>query len=351
MSSAAGQSSNDAPAYPAARESVVDLRSYPALHGAWRESWQTLAVMRELLAGEGLPPEVRCVAVSGSLGRMEQTSHSDVDLIVVLHDDIATEGDRAARAFQSVWRPLASLGLPPAKTHGIFAAPTSQTELCRPVDVGKIDEAVGVFGKRIQLLLDAQPLYADASFASLQEAVLARYGQDDALRHGDGHWTCLQRDVIRYWQSMAVQCRWRQRDDAAAWRIRNLKLQHSRRLMVAGLLLLLGEATRRPCGNLDWLGPRLSLTPLERVASVYLASADDGFGEVAAVCERFVAAMQDAQFRRRLAQPAHRGAPPDDCEAYRERSADAHRMAGELLRFVFARRGEWSDRFLTALLF
>jgi hypothetical protein len=280
---------------------------------------------------------------------MEQTPHSDVDLIVVLHDDC--DDSRAAEVYDSVWLSLAAVGLSRPKPNGIFATPTTQSQLCRPSDVGKVDEEMTVFGKRIQLLLDAQPLYEEAAFRSLQASILTRYGQDDALRHDDGCWTYLQRDLIRYFQSMAIHCQGRDRDQAGAWRLRNLKLQHSRRLMAAGLLFMLGECTTRSSDSSNWLLSQLSLTPLERVAAVFSTYNDEGFATIAACCEQFLAALQADAFRRRLTSPPKAPSTlPDECEDYRRLHRNGRQLAAELQRFLLARRGCWSHRFFESLL-
>jgi hypothetical protein len=280
---------------------------------------------------------------------MEQTPYSDVDLIVVLHDDC--DDRRAAEIHNAVWSNLSAVGLPRPKPGGIFATPISQAQLCRASDIGKVDEDMAVFGKRIQVLLDAQPLHDESAFCSLQASILRRYGQDDALRHGDGCWTYLQRDLIRYFQSMAIHCQWRDRDDAGAWRLRNLKLQHSRRLMTAGLLLMLGECTARGSDSLDWLLSQFPLTPLERIASIYSANSDESFTMVVQCYERFLAALQDEGFRRRLASPSQSPAAlPDECEDYRRLHRNGRQLASELQRFLFVRRGHWSERFFEALL-
>jgi len=325
------------------------LSPYPALAAAWRTSRETFTGLRKALHDADLASEVRCLAVSGSLGRMEQMPHSDVDLIVVLHNNC--DDQRATEVYDAVWSNLSAVGLPRPKPTGIFATPTSQAQLCRASDIGKVDEDMAVFGKRIQLLLDAQPLVNGAAFHSLQDAILTRYGQDDALRHGDGCWTYLQRDLIRYFQSMAIHCQWRDRNQAGAWRLRNLKLQHSRRLMTAGLLLTLGECTTRGSESLDWLLSQLRLTPLERIASVFSTRNDEDFATIAACYDQFLAALQDDGFRRRLASPPNDPAAPlDECEDYRRLRRNGRQLAAELQRFLLARRGPWSDRFFESLL-
>ncbi|MEQ8785280.1 MAG: DUF294 nucleotidyltransferase-like domain-containing protein [Pirellulaceae bacterium] len=337
------------PVFPAEREAALDLAPYAAIDTAWRTSRETFAALRDARGVGDLTAEIRCLAISGSLGRMEQTRRSDVDLIVVLHDNC--NDDRAAEVYAEVWSRLSAVGLPPPKTRGIFSTPTSQMQLCSAAALGKVDEDRAVFGKRIQLLLDAQPLWGEEAFTSLQRVILERYGQDDALRHGDGQWTYLQRDLIRYFQSMAIDCRQRDRGKPGVWRIRNLKLQHSRRLMIGALLLLLGESTSRGRTDLDGLLSRLSFTPLERIAAIYAACDDDGFTTIAAHYEQFAAGMLDDDVRRRLAAPLSDGGPPDACEDYQRLSRNGQQLAGELWRFLLARRGDWSDRFFQTLLF
>ena len=324
------------PAYPPDRAwalpGAAPADDYPELAAAWERSRVLHIQIRALLEqSSGRLPGVRAVAVSGSLGRMEAGPHADADLLVVADDDAPRD-----RAMAAVWDALAPLGLSRPKATGIFATPVSPAELLDPATVGRVVEDVGVFGKRIQLLLDAQPVYGFAAHERLTRAVAERY-----LAGGRRY---LLNDLIRYYRSLCLEAQWDFGDRGMGWYGRDLKLRHSRAVMYAALLLLIGEVEGEddPAG---WLAARLARTPLERLAGVYAAHGDPRFGRVATVYDRFVAATGDGRVRAELkaaapAGPADLDRPPP---SYVALSENARELTGELARFVLARGGRFVD--------
>ncbi len=80
---------------------------------------------------------------------------------------------------ESVWRALQPLGLRRPRDGGIYATAATVTELCARDTLGKIDEQPAVYGKRWQLLWDAQPVYQTGPFEDLVQRVIARYSTAD----------------------------------------------------------------------------------------------------------------------------------------------------------------------------
>jgi hypothetical protein len=308
--------------------------------------------MRDCLAQlPRLAPEVLTVGASGSSGRLEAGPRSDADLIVVLADGPPTRP--RGETMQIVWRLLAPLGLPQPDPAGIFAGPATQEELCGLSSVGRVAEEPAVFGKRIQLLLDTQPVYGDEHYAALLAEVVARYATGFVARDARKGWTYLLNDLVRYFRSLCVLSQWDFSPAGGGWYWRSAKLRHSRVALYAGLLFLLGECSKERADKVGWLLPRLRLTPLERIASAYLANNDPHFARVARPYDRFLARMSDPDTAAALAAAAPRGpeelsAPPP---AYAELHASSRELMGELVRFVLARRDDWGDEFFEHLLF
>jgi len=310
--------------------------------------------MRESLAQLPLrAPGIVTVAVSGSLGRLEAGPHSDGDLIVVLADDVPP-GDARASAMRIVWEALAPLRLPPPRPTGIFTTPTTRAELCDPSSLGRVADDVPTFGKRFQLLLDAHPIYAADNHAALVRALVERYATGFVARDPGKVWTYLLNDLVRYFRSLCLESQWDFSARGGGWYVRSLKLRHSRVAIYAGLLLLLGESGKEKRDKVGWLTARLSRTPLERIAEVYVANGDSHFLRVAEAYDRFLARMGDPAVRAELAAAAPPGPhafPAPEPGAYAELHANSRALIGELVRFVLARRRDWGDRFFEYLLF
>ena len=251
----------------------------PALRDCWDRSATLIAKLKTEFEQAGIVDRVRTVYVAGSLGRMEAVPSSDCDIVVVL-----SESDRASnqakQVVDAVFDCVSRTGFQRPKTEGIFGSATSFEQLLDDATAGQVDEDLAVFGKRIQALLDSQPLVHDDEFASLQQLILKRYASapradPDAFELG---W--LMDDLIRYWRSLCSRTRWLCHDQTIQWRALNVKVRHSRMLLCAGLSYLLWDVAG--AGNVvEQLSDRLKLVPLERVRC----------SEVTAEYETFMAAM------------------------------------------------------------
>jgi hypothetical protein len=338
-------------AWSADRPTTLSLEHFPTLAAVYEHSRERIVALRHCLADLArTEPRVLAVAVSGSLGRLEALPHSDADLIVILADDVPP-GPSRDEAMEAVWKALQPLGLPRPKTSGIFARPTTPSELTDPSTIGKVADDVAIFGKRMQMLLDVQPLYGQETYAILLDAVLRRSASgspDDA-----GDWRYLRNDLMRYYRSLCVQEQWTFGERGGGWFVRDVKTRHSRVLLYAGLLFLLGESGKETVDRVGWLSAHLRLTPLERIATVYAANNDPHFANVAAPYERFLTMMGNPNVRAALSLAPPTGS--DDCrqvpQVYEDLRANAESLASELIRFMLARRDEWSEQFFRGLFF
>ncbi len=191
------------------------------------------------------------------------------------------------------------------------------------------------------MLLDAQPVYGDESYAEILTSVLERFADPSA---GRGEWVYLLNELIRYFRSMCVSAQWEHREAGGAWRVRNGKLRHSRLLNYVGLLVCLGEASGRGVRDIAWLHERLKLTPLERVLAV--ADEESARG-VVATYERFLELLADPAFVERLKADRPIGGmdDPGATEEYAVLRENAHKLQVQLLHVVRQRQEQWSSRF------
>ncbi len=335
----------------------LDLKRYPALSGARAFSVGKLADIRRGLEGVGqAAPVVETIALVGSLGRLEAHHDSDFDIVVVTSDDVSPDSERAQQARDAVFARVAATGFRKPQRWDIYSEPASKRLLCNPADLGSLDESPSVFGKRIQLLLEAQPVYGDTSFRELQRSVLDWYATGFVSKSPQAEWVYLLNDLIRYFRSYAA---WQQfkllSEPASTWLSRIAKMKHSRVLTYAGLLLLLGECSTERDNKVDWLSEHLALTPLERIAFVYQNSKEeDGLGRIVEAYERFLAVWIDPQARKALMEGSPTSLaelPPTDKQVYEEISHAADDLKDELVRFILARRERWSPAFFRYLWF
>ena len=330
--------------FPALR--AIQLSNVPSpIEAAWTRSQQTLLeVSRRLTAGR-LHPAITTVYVCGSLGRMEQVSRSDADIVVVVDDTIDPASPAAETARDGVWQELIEVGLPRPKATGVFASVDTAERLCDRSTRGVIDEDMGVFGRRFQMLLDSQPVYAPDTFRELQSAVLDRYANERVAKNSGDLWDYLLNDLIRYWRSLCVRTQWL--ESPSDWRVLNTKLRHSRLLNYAGLLLLLGECRGRS-DAVEWLQQRMAWTPLERVAAVLTTHHDSGLDDIAIAYGRFLEAMDDETTRTGMSDGSVETLETNE---YLMLKSNSDALLRNLLGFVMRRVGDWPERFFECLIF
>jgi len=326
---------------------------HPALEKARDFSVEVIErLVEELHASFKAGDAVRAVGLSGSLGRLEASPHADADVIVVVQDGLPADSPEIRSAMDAIWQALGQLEIEPPQPDGIYRQPISAAELCDPQRRGVIEERIDVFGKRMQLLLDSQGVYGGERFERLLREILKWYAVDrSAAIHP--WWAYLTDDLLRYFRSYRAATRWNLSAQEGGWWTRNVKFAHSRTLMCAGLVCLLGECSRRQSDPLDWLAAHLCLTPLERVGLTYRASGEPGFARLAEWYSRFLAAMEDAHLRRLLAEASPRDAadlpdePAPEIAALVQNGADFRR---ELTRLLRSQKNRWYAGFVDQLM-
>ena len=255
---------------PNLREPTFDTVAAPQLAQSWSDSQAQLVRIREALQGV-LPPFTACAAVSGSLARMEAHAGSDIDLLIVIDDRTTYVSDQQAKAvFSDAWDRLDALGATRPKPGGIFSLCARWKDLVDPSARGRIDESITVFGHRIQLLMDAQPVESDESFIALQRDILEWYSETRVAKlfdePGPFHW--LWQDAQRYWRSLRARTSWLYADDPVMSLTLNTKLRSSRMLLVFAFLQTIEAAQRESADihrTIQSAVDQLYLTPAERI--------------------------------------------------------------------------------------
>ncbi|MGI8547455.1 MAG: DUF294 nucleotidyltransferase-like domain-containing protein [Gemmatimonadaceae bacterium] len=309
---------------------------YDALNEAARFSQRTLEHLTASLRREmGSSDDVLTVAVAGSLGRMETTRLSDVDYIIVRKTG-NTSGD--AELMTLVNRAVEGCGLVAPRMSERLAAPVALDQLVE--HMGSPAEAPDLLRKRMLLLLESRSVYAYSGFRDTVNRILERYALGvTATPVGTGMLEYLLADLIRYYRHIEVRADQR-------WPLRDVKLGHSRLIMYAGFLALLGEASKRVGDESTWLAEHLALTPIERIALVYEANRDVNLPELLVLYDMFLSRWADRAIRRQLlsVDELHRDEP-----ILRELLLNADAIRTELVRFVLARQRDWSGRFFNHL--
>lgn len=329
---------------------AIDYRQAPTLRQARRRSQAILATARARLE-EATLPSIETIAVAGSLGRLEASSSADFDCIVVARDTAAPA--QLDAEIERVHDVLAACGLRRPKADGIYRDAIGPAALLDYRALGSLDETPATFGKRMQFLLDARPVFAPVRFAALRREILNWYGSGFFSRDGTLSWTYLLNDVQRYlhayagWQQYKLA---RSADDS--WELRQAKLRSSRVVTFAGLLVLLGASNHR-ADKIGWLLARLDATPLERLGQIMCHDDPAAFDGALAAYEFVHARLADAAFRAQLIA----GGPDESSgfatapsAAFASIDAATGTLMEILTGFLIGRWGQWDTRFFARLL-
>ena len=244
---------------------------------AWEFSQRRISDVARVIESL-MEPTPACVAVSGSLSRMEGHELSDLDLLIVVDDRDEREVD-AEDLHRRVWRALEER-LPGPEVErptagGIFSRCVSWKDVTNLSRRGVVDEDIDTFGHRIQLLIDSQPVTGSEQYVQLQREILDWYREDRirALFGESSTWHWLWQDVQRYWRSLRSRSCWIASGRLGKSMEINLKLRSSRQTLVAAFLHTLDRVGMTD-GCDELILEALYRTPVERLADASTRAAE-----------------------------------------------------------------------------
>jgi hypothetical protein len=328
---------------PTEPRTIRKFDRYPALKKNWDFSVGFLKNLTTKCAS-GFSGNVETIAVAGSFGRLEGSAESDCDYIMVVKDPQASSILKDKEVLQDA---IKTYGVSPPNKSGVFSQPRSKSQLIEPI--GNADEKIDELGKRMLLLLESRPIYRAEHYDALLTELFTRYS-GHVIADQDKEYVFLVNDLMRYFRFICVNYQanfWRQNEK---WALRNLKLRHSRIVMYSGLLFLLGEASKhKNPSKVDAVQTHLSHTPLERLAWVYDQNRDGGFFRILGLYNLFISRMSDSAWRDQLKDVEYENRY--SVAAFAEMKANSDAFVAEFVRFIFSRRGQWSERFFEYLFF
>jgi predicted nucleotidyltransferase len=298
----------------------------------------------------GLDSEDTSIVVSGSLGRDEFTSGSDIDWTLLIdgsadpkHHDVFQQIDTIVRR-HSVKEPGAE---------GTFGAMVFSHELIH--EIGGEDDTNRNTTRRLLLLLESRVVGRGDAYRRVVRAILSRYLFEDRgfWRSSGAHRVphFLLNDVARYWRTIAVDFAYKLRKRSGkGWAIRNIKLRLSRKLIyVSGLLSC--YRCHLDFSDADWAGISgdqarhneivehletvCGETPLEIVADVLLRypHLDRAASMIFGAYNEFLGILADDAKRKHLEEL--READADSDEVYQQARILSHQFRDGLLALFF----------------
>jgi len=258
---------------------------YPALRDSLRFSQAHLDAIRVRLSKAlGKPRrESPTVVVCGSLARLEATTESDLDFLIIyprLPGEAVRKQTRekvnaaiGGVRFKDAKGKTRSFSLP--NPEGAFAEDVLDTTLRE--QLGSKDEHYDQIARRLLILLESAPLWNPRYHERLRDHLVTDYSKE-VLADPSKEFVLLINDLIRYFRSLCVHYHSQKEDESEQdkWPLRNVKLRHSRLMMYFSLLLSIGHLSSNtrfgePDGTakVDELRQFVRLCPLQRMVRLY----------------------------------------------------------------------------------
>ena len=205
-------------------------------------------LIAELKAAEGLARGKACVYATGSFGRGEASSHSDLDLFIVGKN--RTDGQKGSllRPLDEICLKAELIGLtrrlefPDFTDDGRYLTQYSVADFTKTLGTPE-DDVTNTFTARLLLLLESRPLAETAVYDEVIEEVIAAYWRDYE-DHSSGFMPAfLANDILRLWRTFCVNYEARTArvpdEKKAKGKLKNYKLKHSRLLTCYSAVLFL----------------------------------------------------------------------------------------------------------------
>lgn len=226
----------------------------------------------ELPRAAQLCGEAACVYMTGSFGRGEASSHSDLDVFIVgigTHESPALTRLNQILVKADLIEANKKLGLPEFSADGEYLTHHTVEELLGQLGRPE-DDAQNTFTARLLLLLESTPLIGESAYGRIVDDVIASYWRD-YQEHKNGFVPAfLANDILRMWRTFCVNYEARTQsvpaEKKAKRSVKNYKLKHSRLLTCySGLLYLLAVFSKNGTVSPSDAVSMIGLSPTKRL--------------------------------------------------------------------------------------
>ena len=284
-----------------------------------------------LIAGDWRMPPFGCVYATGSFGRGEASSSSDLDLFIVSNppkDNAQPDKEREKIRRLDLYcvtadliRATGSLGIPPFDSDGEYLVHYEVEHLVH--SVGKpYDDAFNTFTARLLLLLESTPLIGKDTYTEAVESVIKAYWRDYDGHEADFIPAYLANDILRLWRTFCVNYEARTEVQPAAKnikrRVKNYKLKHARLLTCySALFYLLHKFEESGTVTKDDARHMVSMMPTERLEFL-MKTASPATNDLRGLLEMYTDYLQSVDNSERLLDDFR------DAELFRKRIDSAN---------------------------
>lgn len=222
------------------------------------------------------------VYVTGSYGRLEAWSGSDIDLFFLHGGENEFPYTTFIRVAAEIVQATEAMHFPPFTGDGKYLDVHYVGQMEKVLG-SPADDYCNAFTARMLLLLESRPLINDATYESLLSRVLGFYFRDFADHEMSFMPVFLQNDILRFWRTLTLNYEQDRftlttlagdalEEEKAASALKNFKLKFSRLSTCFSMVAHLSSAT--PPVTLDQIRALCHLTPAQRFEELRGRSAE-----------------------------------------------------------------------------
>lgn len=222
-----------------------------------------------------------CIYTTGSYGRGDASSHSDLDLFIVAREEDLTRKRLLSNLEEiellaSIVHVNRELELPEPDADGSFLTVHRLSDYL--VGLGKpSDDADNTFTGRLLLLLESSPLFGGEFYHQAIDECVQRYWRDFSDHSESFLPAFLINDILRFWRTLCVNYEAGAETSPEKRRAKNYKLKHSRMLICySAIIALQSEYKKSKTISPEVAGELLKLTPLDRLERSKFSISDKG---------------------------------------------------------------------------
>jgi len=209
-----------------------------------------------------------CVYACGSLGRLEMTQNSDLDLFFVsMHEndkDPMKKNLNRYIFFSKMYNVNTEMGFSRPSKDGEYWEFINKADL---LDIGSRKEDFNnSFTTRLLLILESKPIYNEEVYNSLIKETIEKYFVDFKEHQDEFYPLFLMNDIWRYWYTLTLNYEYRRdnKDDVNKKNWKRLKLKYARLITCFSMLACLYHKGITP----EYVAECVRMTPFERLDRV-----------------------------------------------------------------------------------
>jgi len=223
-------------------------------------------------AASGVPLTGLSIFTVGSYGRLEPSSHSDIDLFFIYERDSPKDTRRTSelKLFGKLIEIVEDMAFPALSNDAQYLESHIIEDVLKHLG-SPADDARNFFTMRMLLLLESRSIYGEESYTRVIESIVDSYFRDYPSHEDVFRPWFLMNDIMRFWKTLLLNYEHKRNrpdenlDDPKP-RVKNFKLKFSRATTCFATICAVGSSPT-PVGR-DRILELVSVTPRERLGLV-----------------------------------------------------------------------------------